>query len=220
MQDQRRGMPSGPVSPSSQNPYIGLEDNRSQALPSWAPEYLMAPFATNPFQPSYDSNLNSFNYGPHHIPTPFYPAGQLDSGYQSYGPAPDSSTFGAYSTAALAPNFAYDQQLNPPNPGLAPPWDVPAMQLPITAFALPCSTVNEQSNFPPTEDLEFRGWDQPGLASPPAGTSSLATAHRAGNVSSWLDTAFRPSPVDTTSANDVECVTTCPASSIIAGAIE
>lgn len=221
MQDQRRTMPSDPVSPFRQTSYTDIEDDCSQDRLSWAPENSMPRFAANQFhaslQTSYDPSLNSLHYGPHHMLMPSYSASHFDPVYQpSYGPAPDSSIFRAYSTAALAPDSAFDQQLNTQDPGPAQLWDVPAMQLPDTAVAVPYSTANDKSNFPPTETLEFQGLDQPGFASPPTGTSSLPAAygpHRADNASSWLDPAFRLSPVDTSSANDVECMTTDPASS-------
>ena len=206
---------------NSFQPSARIDDDHewSQASLPWAPENSMAPFASTQFHPSlqtsYDPSLNSLNDGADDMSAPSYSASQFDPGYQpSYRPAPDSSTFGAYNTA-IAPNFALDQPLNPPNPYMATPWDA-FMHPPNTAAALPYSGANDQSTFQPTEASSFEGRDESGFASVPTGTPSLPAAYdpyRADDESSWLDPAFRNSPVDTSSANDVGYITTYPVSS-------
>lgn len=172
---------------------------------------------------SHDSGFDSSNYGAYHMSAPSYLANQSNLGYQpSYGPAPDSSTFEAYNTAALAPNSAFDQQLILQDPGLAQLGDVSAMQLPDTAAAVPYSTANEKSIFSPTETLEFQGWDQSGFASHPTGTSSLPAAydpHRADSWS-WLDSGSQLAAVDPALAHDLGCMTTCSASSSLGALTE
>ena len=215
MQNQRT---SNSFQPSAQT-----DDDKdwSQSLVPCASQSLMPSFAANQshasLQMSYDSSLDLLNYGPHHMSTPCYAASQFDSNCQpSYGPAPDSSNFGADDTTTLAPNFVYDQQLNPPNPGLAPRWDAFDMQPLNTAAALPYSAANDQSDFLHTGALGYQGCDEPGFVSAPTGTPNLPAPYDpycADNQSSFLDPAFGISPVDTSSANDLECMTTCPASS-------
>lgn len=206
MQDQRRSTSSAPF----------LQTSDSQALLPGSTQISIPPLATNPYQSSYDSGFDSSISGAHHM-SPCYSASQFNSGFQpGYGPALDSSTFGAYNTAALTPSSAFDQQLKTQDPGLTPVWDVSAMQLPTIAAAVPYSTANDYSTFPPTESPGFPGWGEDGSSPIPTGTSGLpagSDAYGHDNESSWPDPPVNFPRMEPALAHDLDCMNTGPATS-------